>query len=115
MKTRGKKAAALGMAALMMTGAAAGCKKKESAPDGTEKIVLNVWHQWTDPNSSLTQTFQTAVEDYEKEHDTIDIELHGLDTDSYKTKMSTEFAGNAKGVDVFYYWAPGRLDRKSVV
>ncbi len=109
MKTRWKKAAALGMAALMMTGAAAGCQKKESAPDGTEKIVLNVWHQWTDPNSSLTQTFQTAVEDYEKEHENIDIELHGLDTDSYKTKMSTEFAGNAKGVDVFYYWAPGKL------
>lgn len=109
MKRSCKKVTALFLAGMMLAGTLSGCQKKEAGGGEGGKIVLDVWHQWTDPNSSLTQTFNEAVENYEKDHEGIDIELHGLDTDSYKTKMSTEFAGNAKGVDVFYYWAPGKL------
>ena len=74
-----------------------------------DTVTLDVWHQFTDPESAQTQAFEAAVEEYEKEHENIKIELHGLDTESYKTKISTEFASSASGVDVFYYWAPGKL------
>lgn len=74
-----------------------------------DKVVLDVWHQFTDPESAQTKTFLEAVENYQNEHDNIEIELHGLDTESYKTKISTEFASSASGVDVFYYWAPGKI------
>lgn len=74
-----------------------------------DTVTLDVWHQFTDPESAQTSAFEAAVKEYEKEHDNIKIKLHGLDTESYKTKISTEFASSASGVDVFYYWAPGKL------
>ena len=55
-----------------------------------DTVTLDVWHQFTDPESAQTQAFEAAVEEYEKEHENIKIELHGLDTESYKTKISTE-------------------------
>ena len=60
-----------------------------------DTVTLDVWHQFTDPESAQTQAFEAAVEEYEKEHENIKIELHGLDTESYKTKISTEFASSA--------------------
>ena len=67
-----------------------------------DTVTLDVWHQFTDPESAQTSAFEAAVKEYEKEHDNIKIKLHGLDTESYKTKISTEFASSASGVDVFY-------------
>ena len=80
-----------------------------SAVFADDTVTLDVWHQFTDPESAQTSAFEAAVKEYEKEHDNIKIKLHGLDTESYKTKISTEFASSASGVDVFYYWAPGKL------
>lgn len=101
-----KKIAAICMSAVMLAGLTGCASKTAKADDG---VVLDVWHQFTDPESAQTKTFLAAVENYEKEHENIKIELHGLDTESYKTKISTEFASSASGVDVFYYWAPGKL------
>ena len=30
-----------------------------------------------------------------------------MDTEAYKTKINAEFAGDAKGIDVFYWWGAG--------
>lgn len=100
-----KKVTAVCMSTAMMCTGALGYATTVSADD---KVVLDVWHQFTDPESAQTQTFLAAVDQYQEEHDNIEIELHGLDTESYKTKISTEFASSASGVDVFYYWAPGK-------
>lgn len=54
-----------------------------------DTVTLDVWHQFTDPESAQTSAFEAAVKEYEKEHDNIKIKLHGLDTESYKTKIST--------------------------
>ncbi|WP_373215539.1 ABC transporter substrate-binding protein [Ruminococcus sp. 5_1_39BFAA] len=101
-----KKVTAVCMSAAMMCGGALGYTTTVSADD---KVVLDVWHQFTDPESAQTKTFLEAVEKYQEENENIEIELHGLDTESYKTKISTEFASSASGVDVFYYWAPGKI------
>ncbi len=101
-----KKITAVCMSVAMVCGATAGYTSTVYADDA---VVLDVWHQFTDPESVQTQAFLEAVENYENEHENIKIELHGLDTESYKTKISTEFASSASGVDVFYYWAPGKL------
>lgn len=101
-----KKIAAVCMSAVMLAGLA-GCGN--TAEKASDEVVLDVWHQFTDPESAQTKTFLEAVENYESEHEGIKIELHGLDTESYKTKISTEFASSASGVDVFYYWSPGKL------
>ena len=97
-----KRILAVLLSAAMCVGLLAGCGtgNKDTADDG--QITLDVWDIWTDPSSSLTKAFETAVAEYEEEHPDINIELHGLDSDAYKTKMSTEFAGKADGIDVFY-------------
>lgn len=101
-----KKATAICTSAAMMCTGVMGFTTIVSADD---KVVLDVWHQFTDPESAQTKTFLEAVEKYQEENDNVEIELHGLDTESYKTKISTEFASSASGVDVFYYWAPGKI------
>lgn len=97
------------LSAVMCVGLLAGCGAENTKESGDGKVTLDVWDIWTDPSSSLTTAFEDAVAQYEEEHPDINIELHGLDTDAYKTKMSTEFAGKAEGIDVFYYWAPGMI------
>lgn len=97
--------------AVMCVGMLAGCGAGEGEDAGDGQVTLDVWDIWTDPSSSLTTAFETAVEQYEVDNPDINIELHGLDSDAYKTKMSTEFAGKAEGVDVFYYWAPGMIKK----
>ena len=34
-----------------------------------DTVTLDVWHQFTDPESAQTQAFEAAVEEYEKEHE----------------------------------------------
>ncbi|MDE7334597.1 MAG: extracellular solute-binding protein [Lachnospiraceae bacterium] len=101
-----KKVAAVCMSIAVLTGVSA-CSP--AAKQESDEVVLDVWHQFTDPESEQTKTFLAAVDNYESEHENIKIELHGLDTESYKTKISTEFASSASGIDVFYYWSPGKL------
>ena len=37
----------------------------------------------------------------------VKIKTETLDTEAYKTKINAEFAGDAKGIDVFYWWGAG--------
>lgn len=91
------------------------CSKGESQASGTastqETVTLNVWHEWVATNDPQTAAFAAAVKQYEKDHTNVKISLHGLEDSSYKTKIATEFAGSAKNVDVFVYWAPGRIQK----
>ncbi len=103
--------------AVAMMASFAACSKggDSSAASGTasqqEPVTLNVWHEWVAANDPQTAAFASAVEQYEKDHPNVKISLHGLEDSSYKTKIATEFAGSAKNVDVFVYWAPGRIQK----
>lgn len=72
-----------------------------------EKVTLNVWHQWSNDTNELKKYYDQAVEEYMKENPNVTINSQTLDTEAYKTKISAEFAGDAKGIDVFYYWGAG--------
>lgn len=78
-----------------------------------EKVTLNVWHQWSNDTNELKQIYDQAVEEYMQENPNVTIHSETLDTDAYKTKISAEFAGEASGIDVFYYWGAG-MARKLV-
>lgn len=83
--------------------------------DGTagETITLNVWHQWSNDTNELKKMYDEAVEEYMAANPNVKIETQTLDTEAYKTKIAAEFAGDASGVDVFYYWGAG-MARKLV-
>ncbi|ROR27203.1 carbohydrate ABC transporter substrate-binding protein (CUT1 family) [Mobilisporobacter senegalensis] len=109
---------------LTMSMAACGNKEKEAATndttneaatddaaktedDAAEAVTLNVWHQWSNDTNELKKIYDQAVADYIAENPNVTINTQTLDTEAYKTKISAEFAGNASGIDVFYYWGAG--------
>lgn len=81
--------------------------------DSKEAVTLNVWHQWSNDTNELKKIYDTAVDDYMKANPNVTIHSETLDTEAYKTKISAEFAGDASGIDVFYYWGAG-MARKLV-
>lgn len=90
-----------------------GCNNtKTTTEKNTEnKITLNVWHQWSNDTNELKRKYDEAVLEYEKEHSNITIHTKTLDTEAYKTKISSEFAGEAKDIDVFFYWGAGKAKK----
>lgn len=94
---------------------AVGCKKNDAGTSTgsgdsktEEKITLNVWHQWANDTNDLKKIYDQAVQKYQDEHKNITIKTDTLDTEAYKTKINTAFAGNTEDVDVFYYWGGGK-------
>lgn len=85
----------------------AGQSNNDSGDKTNEEITLNVWHQWSNDTNELKKCYDEAVETYLKEHPNVHINTQTLDTEAYKTKISAEFAGDASGIDVFYYWGAG--------
>jgi raffinose/stachyose/melibiose transport system substrate-binding protein len=78
-----------------------------SATSSSQKITLEVWHQWSDDSNALKKDYNLAVTQYESSHPNITINTDALATDAYKTKLKTAFASNEANVDVFYDWSPG--------
>lgn len=79
----------------------------EEKVTSAEPVTLNVWHQWSNDTNELKKLYETAVEEYMVENPHVTINTQALDTEAYKTKISAEFAGDASGIDVFYYWGAG--------
>ena len=51
--------------------------------------------------------YEEAAAAYMSEHPNVTIQTETLDTEAYKTKINAEFAGDAEGIDVFYWWGAG--------
>ena len=104
-----KKVLALTLASTMAL-SKAGCGSKGGSSDAKNDdgtITLNVWHQWSNDTNELKSKYEEAVKAYEKENAGVKIKTETLDTEAYKTKINAEFAGDAKGIDVFYWWGAG--------
>lgn len=96
---------------LLLTGCTPKAETQTSAqPDAPkeEKVTLKVWHQWSNDSNDLKRIYTQAVEKYMADHPNVVIETDTLETEAYKTKISTAFAGNSADVDVFYYWGGGK-------
>ncbi len=94
---------------------AVGCGKSTgTSSEGTKsdgKVTLNVWHQWANDTNDLKKIYDEAVKKYQSEHTNVTIKTDTLDTEAYKTKINTAFAGNTEDVDVFYYWGGGKAKK----
>lgn len=88
--------------------AASTVQSTEAVADaGQEQVTLNVWHQWSNDTNELKAKYEEAVAEYMKENPNVVIHSETLDTEAYKMKISAEFAGDASGIDVFYWWGAG--------
>lgn len=123
MKGMGKRALALLLGTTMVLGMTAcggsdtsasadaeqetGIATETAASSEAEPVTLNVWHQWSNDTNELKAKYEEAVADYIAENPHVTINTETLDTEAYKTKINAEFAGDADGIDVFYWWGAG--------
>ncbi|MBZ9687209.1 extracellular solute-binding protein [Clostridium estertheticum] len=99
-------------ASLLVTLVGCGKSNSNATKDATvvkdTQITLNVWHQWSNDSNDLKKIYDAAVLKYQTEHKNVTIKTDTLDTEAYKTKINTAFAGNTSAVDVFYYLGGGK-------
>ena len=108
-----KKILAALFAALLILSCFSGCRNKDKNDDtnnganGKKDVTLKVWHLWASESNQLQSRYNNAVKKYMEDNPHVTIVSESLDTDAYKQKISTEFSGNASGIDVFYWWGAG--------
>jgi raffinose/stachyose/melibiose transport system substrate-binding protein len=102
---------ATALMAALLTGCGTSTNGAASAGEtsGADTVVLDVWYQSDNPSSAFNSKMEEAVSQYEQAHSGVKLELHSLDSASYKEKLATDFTGKAKDIDVFYDWAPAKL------
>ncbi len=79
-----------------------------SSQQNGKTITLNVWHEWTSETDAMNIATSRAAAAYMERHPEVHIDINILENEAYKTKISTEFAGGAKGIDIFFWWGGGR-------
>lgn len=75
-----------------------------------EKITINLWSQFSDPNSTDGNyvAFYNALESIKEDMPNIDVVHEGTEPESYKVKLKTAMAGNELP-DVFFNWGAGTM------
>lgn len=92
-------------AAMAMTGTFATVSAAEK-----EKVTINVWSQFSDPNSTDGNyvAFYNALESIKEDLPNIEVVHEGTESESYKVKLKTAMAGNELP-DVFFNWGAGTM------
>lgn len=113
MKDLFKKSAVLCLAAclVIMTAACGGTETGSDESGETSVVTLNVWHQWASATDVLKKQYNEIVSEYEEENPGIRINTMTLDTEAYKAKIPSEFAGDASDIDIFFFWANKAAER----
>ncbi|OON97251.1 MAG: ABC transporter substrate-binding protein [Candidatus Epulonipiscioides saccharophilum] len=97
---------------IVLTISLIGCgPEKLTQNQNKNQIELNVWHQWTNDNNQLKAIYDQAVKNYMDRNPQIKINTKTLSTEAYKTKIAAEFTGEAKNIDIFYYWGAGTAEK----
>ena len=86
-----------------MTAACGGTETGSDESGETSVVTLNVWHQWASATDVLKKQYNEIVSEYEEENPGIRINTMTLDTEAYKAKIPSEFAGDASDIDIFFF------------
>ena len=75
-----------------------------------DKVTINVWSQFSDPNSTDGNyvAFYNALESIKEDLPNIEVVHEGTESESYKVKLKTAMAGNELP-DVFFNWGAGTM------
>jgi raffinose/stachyose/melibiose transport system substrate-binding protein len=90
----------------------AGCNRSKTAVQGSnadqaaERITLSVWHIWPDTSTGEGATINRFVSKFTAEHPNVKIEQDSSETEAYKTKLKTAFAGGELP-DVYFSYGAG--------
>lgn len=91
------------------TGSDSGISSKpDTEKTADKKVTINLWHLYIEESNPLKVVTDQVCDEYMAAHPNVKIEQHILQDEAFKTKMLTEFSGDAKSIDVFAYWGAGR-------
>lgn len=68
-----------------------------------EKVKLSFWHTWTG-DDNLTKAYLNLIDQFQKDHPNIVLDIQAMPMDAYKTRLKTAAAANEMP-DVFLTWA----------
>jgi raffinose/stachyose/melibiose transport system substrate-binding protein len=77
-----------------------------SARAAERSITLSVWHIWPDSSTGEGATINKFISQFTTEHPNVKIEQDSSDTEAYKTKLKTAFAGGDLP-DVYFSYGAG--------
>ncbi|MCR8642487.1 extracellular solute-binding protein [Paenibacillus sp. N1-5-1-14] len=97
-------------AASTNTPAASGAPSETKAPAGA-KVKLSLWHNFTGEDLRA-KAMRGIIEQYQKDHPNVDLEIQAIPPDGYKARLKTVAAGNEMP-DVFIM-QPGTITREFV-
>ncbi|QMV42502.1 extracellular solute-binding protein [Cohnella cholangitidis] len=93
----------------------AGCGNKDSDNSGatqsagTEKVKLSLWHNYTG-DDQRAQTMRSIIEQFQKDHTNIELDIQAIPPDGYRTRLKTVAAANEMP-DLFVMW-PGIMTKE---
>lgn len=93
----------ISMTALLLAGCGSEKSDAKGAKDGKKELTM--WTIATE-SDSFHNSFDKAIEDYEKAHPGVTIKMESFENQAYKTKIKSAVAANELP-DIFYTWGGG--------
>jgi raffinose/stachyose/melibiose transport system substrate-binding protein len=73
-----------------------------------QQVTLKLWHIWAADSESSKVPFLKTLDNFQKEHPNIKLDVDATENETFKTKIRTAVAAN-EGPDIFTYWAGGYM------
>ncbi|CAM3212712.1 extracellular solute-binding protein [Paenibacillus lupini] len=80
-----------------------------SNSNGKEKVMLSLWHNYTG-DDQRAQTMRAIIEQYQKDHPEVELDVQAIPPDGYRTRLKTVAAANEMP-DLFVMW-PGVMTKE---
>ncbi|WP_337099066.1 extracellular solute-binding protein [Paenibacillus sp. YIM B09110] len=87
----------------------AGKAPGSSDDSGKEKVTLSIWHNYTG-DDQRAQTMRSIIEQYQKDHPEVELDVQAIPPDGYRTRLKTVAAANEMP-DLFVMW-PGVMTKE---
>lgn len=85
----------------------AGCSGSSNEASGSDVVELTVWNDWTEDRPENT-AYKKLIEQFNEEHDDIQVKSESIPHDQYETKLRTQAAGKQLP-DMFRVWPGARI------
>jgi raffinose/stachyose/melibiose transport system substrate-binding protein len=73
-----------------------------------QQVTLKLWHIWAADSESSKVPFLKTLDNFQKEHPNIKLDVDATENETFKTKIRTAVAAN-EAPDIFTYWAGGYM------
>lgn len=85
-----------------------GAQSGTASQASDQQVTLKLWHIWAADSESSKVPFLKTLDNFQKEHPNIKLDVDATENETFKTKIRTAVAAN-EAPDIFTYWAGGYM------